>query len=197
MNGDKLIKSPHYITSPFGYRTNPVTKKPEGHNGNDYGTNGKKIPCYAVDDGIVLKVSQDRFGANFVYVKYPKFNHLGLYYHLDSVSVKIGQKVTSSTQIGIVGTTGQSTGIHLHFSWIKDNANAMKYYQADYEDFEKYIFEEEKEVVETIKIELDGKVKDVSRILVNGANFIELRDLSDVLDITYDGGKKMPVVKRK
>lgn len=140
MNGDKLIKAPHYITSPFGYRVNPVTKKPEGHNGNDYGTNGKKVPCYAVDEGTVLKVSQDRFGANFVYVRYPKLSHVGLYYHLDSVSVKAGQKVTSNTQIGIVGTTGQSTGVHLHFSWIKDNANAMKYYQAEYKDFEKYTF---------------------------------------------------------
>ena len=147
MNGDKLIKAPHYITSPFGYRTNPVTKKKEGHNGNDYGTNGKKVPCYAVDEGTVLKVSRDRFGANFVYVRYPKLSHVGLYYHLDSVSVKVGQKVTSNTQIGIVGTTGQSTGVHLHFSWIEDNDKAMKYYEASYSDFELYKFPEEGEQV--------------------------------------------------
>ncbi|WP_051280668.1 M23 family metallopeptidase [Anaerovorax odorimutans] len=140
MNSDKLLKAAHYITSPFGYRINPVTGKHEGHNGVDYGTSGKKVPCYAVADGIVRKVSQDRYGGNFCYVEYPSLNHYGLYYHLTSFSVKAGQTVKEGQQIGITGTTGQSTGVHLHFSWIESNSKSMQYYNATYEDFESYSF---------------------------------------------------------
>lgn len=143
-NIERLIKNVQYkISSPFGYRIHPFTKKPEGHNGTDIATYHKKVPCYAVTDGIIRKTLQDRFGANVVYVEFPKLNHYGMYYHLDRIDVKVGQKVTKDTQIGIVGTTGQSTGVHLHFSWIKSNSNAMRYYKADYEDFEKYSFPQE------------------------------------------------------
>ena len=73
-------------------------------------------------------------------MEYTDLARVGLYYHLDSISVKSGQSVTADTQIGIVGNTGLSTGIHLHISWILLNNKALVYNSADYEDYEKYIF---------------------------------------------------------
>lgn len=151
MNSNLLIRGEHYVTDGFGYRLNPVTGKPEGHNGTDYGTNRKKIPCYAIGSGIVLRVGVDKYGANFVYVKFTKQRKVGLYYHLDKVSVKKGQAVTKDTQIGIIGDTGQSTAVHLHFSLIEDNERAMLYYKADYINFETYTMVCENENAEKVK----------------------------------------------
>lgn len=152
-NAERLLgKAKYRISSPFGLRVHPITKEIEGHNGTDYSTYGQNVPCYAPADGKVLKVSMDQYGGKFVYVVFPKLNRVGLYYHLDQITVKVNKVVKKGDQIGIVGTTGRSTGIHLHFSWIKWNDAALKYYYADYEDFEKYKFPDEEEDEEDMKV---------------------------------------------
>jgi murein DD-endopeptidase MepM/ murein hydrolase activator NlpD len=140
-NAERLLKgAPYKISSPFGPRVNPVTHAPQFHNGVGYATYGEKVPCHAPTDGVVRKTGKDSYGALFVYVEHRALERFGLYYHLDSIDVKVGQAVDEGAQVGVVGSTGRSTGVHLHFSWIKANAGAMSYYQADYEDFEKYAF---------------------------------------------------------
>ncbi|MEG1583797.1 MAG: M23 family metallopeptidase [Anaerovorax sp.] len=200
-HGSLLLKTaPHIISSPFGYRINPITKVREGHNGVDYATFGKKVPCYPPVMGEVLKIGKDRFGALFVYVGFPTISKVGLYYHLDSTNVKMGQKVTTNTQIGVVGTTGQSTGIHLHFSWIEWNTLALNYNNADYVDFERYIFKQKEEDViniKEIKLLVNGELKSKKGIIHEDENYIRLRDLNDLLTISYDEVKKLPVVKSK
>ena len=144
-NAKRLLHhAPWRISSHFGQRIHPVTGERHGHNGTDYATYGHKVPCYAVADGVVRRTSKDQYGALFVYVEFAALQRVGLYYHLDKISVKVSQKVTANTKIGIVGQTGRTTGIHLHFSWILLNSRSLKYYEADYEDYEKYTFEEEK-----------------------------------------------------
>lgn len=200
MNGDKLLKTPHYITSPFGLRENPVTKKSEGHNGTDYGTNHISVPCYGVENGKVLRVGKDRYGARFVYVLFPRLNKVGLYYHVEPY-VKTGQSVDSTTKVGMVVKSGQSTGIHLHFSWIEYNENSMKYYGANYINFETYVFPEEKkedvEMVENVKMKINGTIKEVSSIVKDGKNYVELRDLTDVINVSYDAANKLPIITKK
>ena len=107
----------HYVTSKFGYRsvlntsngkTNPF------HSGTDYGTNGKKIAQYAIEDGEVLTATKASDGALYVWVKYPRLGVKMLHYHLDSIKVKKGQKVNANTLLGYTGKTGKATGIHLH-----------------------------------------------------------------------------------
>lgn len=145
-NSELLLGSAkHRISSTFGYRIHPITHEPQGHNGTDYATYNQNVPCYAPADGNVLRVSMDQYGGKFCYVGFPELNRVGLYYHLDQITVKVNKTVNKGDQIGIVGTTGRSTGIHLHFSWIEWNDEALSYYQADYEDFEKYEFPREKE----------------------------------------------------
>ena len=111
----------HKISSPYGNRAVIQTsagKTSSFHNGCDYSTGGKKLPQYGVaDDGVVLSCGADSpayGGALFVWVSYPSLGVKLLHYHLDSISVKKGQKVTKKTVIGYTGKSGKATGIHLH-----------------------------------------------------------------------------------
>lgn len=112
----------HYITSAYGRR--PVINTSAGssasfHYGTDYGTNGKKLAQYAIENGSVLSCGRASDGANYVWVKYPRINKKFLHYHLDSISVRAGQSVKKGTLLGYTGKTGKATGIHLHLA-VKD-----------------------------------------------------------------------------
>lgn len=117
----------HYVTSKYGYR-NPL-QTPNGktnpfHSGTDYGTNGKKLPQYAIEDGEVLTATKASDGALYVWVKYPRLGVKFLHYHLDSIKVKAGQKVDKNTILGYTGKTGKATGIHLHLGVKKLSSDA-------------------------------------------------------------------------
>lgn len=108
----------HYITSKFGARNSIKTSAgatSSFHSGVDYGTDNKKIPQYAIEDGYCFasgKSSSD--GANYVWIIYPRIKKAFLHYHLDTISIKAGAKVTKGTKLGTTGMTGKATGIHLH-----------------------------------------------------------------------------------
>lgn len=128
----------HYVTSQFGYRQSFNTKAgatSSFHNGTDYGTNGQKIPQYAVENGVILSAGTDGYGGKYAWVKYPRLNVKMLHYHLDSVKVKAGQNVSKGTLIGYTGMSGKATGVHLHLS-IVNLANGQ------YLDPEKYNYTE-------------------------------------------------------
>lgn len=103
-----------YVTSPFGWRKDPINGKTAYHSGVDYGTHGNKWPQYALENGVVESCGIDVGGAIFAWVKYPRISIRLLHYHLDSLCVKKGWAVNKDTIIGYTGTTGRSTGIHLH-----------------------------------------------------------------------------------
>ena len=103
------------VSSKYGYRTHPVTgKKMSFHTGIDLpAKSGTKI--FAVNDGTVVLAKYYGGYGNCVMV-----NHGGgivtLYAHMKSTPpVKVGQKVKAGDVVGYVGTTGSSTGNHLHF----------------------------------------------------------------------------------
>lgn len=107
----------HYITSPYGKRDSITTSNGNTgtfHNGTDYGTNGKKIAQYAIEDGSILSCGKASDGALYVWVQYPRLGVKMLHYHLDSIKVKSGQSVNKNTVLGYTGMTGKSTGVHLH-----------------------------------------------------------------------------------
>ena len=107
----------HYVTSKFGKRAVMQTSAGSTssfHSGTDYGTNGLKIPQYAIEDGEILTATKAADGALYVWVKYPRLGVKMLHYHLDSIKVKAGQKVNKDTILGYTGKTGKSTGVHLH-----------------------------------------------------------------------------------
>ena len=127
---DKIFKrTDWYITSPFGYRESIDT--PNGvtdqfHNGCDYGTYRQKWAQYGIEDGEVINCGTANDGANYVWINYPRINKKILHYHLDSIKVNPGQKVTDQTIIGYTGKTGMATGIHLHLAMQDSNGNVYQ-----------------------------------------------------------------------
>jgi murein DD-endopeptidase MepM/ murein hydrolase activator NlpD len=120
----KLIKpaSSGVRTSGFGSRLHPITKRYTNHNGVDLGA-PTRTPILAADGGEVIfvqsgcQVGNQSCGGGFGnYIKIRHCNGWITYYaHLSSVSVKFNQKVSQGQKIGGMGTTGRSTGSHLHF----------------------------------------------------------------------------------
>ena len=125
MNSDKIIKVKHYVTSTYGWRIHPITGKKTFHYGTDYGTDNKSIATYPYKNGVVHNTGYHRSMGNFVVIRYDFSGQL--YYsrhqHLKSISCYKGQYVDNNTIVGYVGTTGSSTGIHLHFQWFKGTYN--------------------------------------------------------------------------
>jgi Membrane proteins related to metalloendopeptidases len=104
----------HYITSNFGYRTMNGVRS--FHYGTDYGTNLKNLPLYAIEQGSVYSKGYAANGAGYyIWIYYPRLDVLVGYYHMkQATTLAIGQVVDSRTFVGYTGTTGNSTGIHLH-----------------------------------------------------------------------------------
>lgn len=105
----------HKRTCGWGWRTYDYKGKrvTDFHVGVDEATGGKSLPLYPPETAYVTKISKDKTSGNYVY-----FWCAGVkmfYCHLSKVSVKVGQTITRADIIGISGTTGHSTGIHLHF----------------------------------------------------------------------------------
>lgn len=107
------------ITSPFGPRKDPFTAKDAYHTGIDL-VKSHKAPIEAFVGGSVLFAGATTIGTglgglgNVVAILDPK-GALHIYAHLDSVSVKIGDKISKGKVLGKQGSTGRSTGSHLHY----------------------------------------------------------------------------------
>ena len=115
------------LTSPFGYRTHPVTGQYKFHNGVDL-ANNQGTPIYAARSG---KVTVATYGGT--YGNYVTINHgdgySSLYAHMTHYVVHKGDTVKKGQLIGYMGSTGRSTGPHLHFSIFYNGSavNPMNY----------------------------------------------------------------------
>lgn len=110
------------MTSPFGWRLHPVLGTNRLHNGTDFAANCG-TPVYAASPGVVSDVTFEEAGGNVVYVNHGLRNgssYMTAYVHLEGTNVSPGQSVGPGSVIGWVGTTGYSTGCHLHFSVMQD-----------------------------------------------------------------------------
>ena len=106
------------INSPYGYRKDPFTGKRKFHNGIDLHARSSKV--FAMIQGRVLKVGQDKVSGKYVTLQHGNFTVS--YCHLSQISVSQGQDVLSGDVVGITGNTGRSTGEHLHIT-CKYNGN--------------------------------------------------------------------------
>lgn len=105
------------ITSPQGYRTDPITGETSYHSGTDIAV-PEGTPILAAADGtVIIANALDSWGGSYGY--YVKLDHgsglTTLYAHCSSICVTAGQQVKAGEVIAYVGQTGRATGPHLHF----------------------------------------------------------------------------------
>lgn len=101
------------VTSPFGLRNHPVLKRQKMHNGIDFGT-GFNANVYAAADGRVLLARYSQSFGNWIMIEHEN-GYTSVYAHLNSMDVRKGQRVRKGDRIGLTGSTGRSTGPHLHY----------------------------------------------------------------------------------
>ena len=118
-----LMPVPGSITSKYGYRIHPITKEKKFHNGIDIAA-PSGTPVKSPLSGEILKIWSDTAGGNSLHVKHADGYTTG-YAHLSKYgNFKVGDKVAQGDVIAYVGSTGQSTGPHLHFV-VRKNGNLI------------------------------------------------------------------------
>lgn len=117
-NGLFIRPVPGYVTSPFGYRIHPIYHYWGLHDGTDFGVSCGE-PMRAVAGGTVIaRYWSDVYG-NRLYLNLGQINGknvTAVYNHATSYRVGVGQHVNQGDVVGYVGSTGWSTGCHLHFT---------------------------------------------------------------------------------
>ena len=103
-----------YITSTVGGRASPGGIGSTNHKGTDIGRVGYTSPVYASKAGTVIVSQYSSSYGNYVAISHGSGNTT-LYAHMSSRKVEVGQYVNQGDVIGITGSTGNSTGPHLHF----------------------------------------------------------------------------------
>ncbi len=101
------------VTSSFGMRKNPVTGNMVFHRGIDLAA-PRGTPVLSCADGLVTFLGRDPVLGLYVIVEH-QGNRQSLYGHLERTEIELHSRVKSGTILGRVGSTGQSTGPHLHF----------------------------------------------------------------------------------
>ncbi len=116
-----------YISSAFGYRTHPKKKKREFHGGIDIASRSK-APVKATADGIVSFAGWSGGSGKLIVIEHGS-GYTTCYGHNRKIMVKVGQKVKRGEAIALVGSTGNSTGPHVHYEiWIDGKrVNPRKY----------------------------------------------------------------------
>ena len=200
------------ITSPFGPRIHPIRGTQSFHGGIDIGANGgTKIPSPVSGTVDTVNYSQTGYG-NLLVLKDQKggrhyFGHLQ-----KKPTLKVGDTVMRGQEVGLVGTTGSSTGNHLHYEIRKPNASSGTdpdvYLQdyisnggsgsgisSPYRNIDKSKFDpsgpkggEESSIID-INI-LEALVSVITKILDDTHNIAQIKDLlAEYLMVDKDGGK--------
>lgn len=114
-------------TSKYGPRIHPITKKESFHTGQDI-ANSYGTPIVAADGGRVLRASYNGAYGNSIVIDHGN-GYSTMYAHMQAFNVSAGDVVSQGQQIGEMGSTGWSTGPHLHYEvWYKGNhTNPMNY----------------------------------------------------------------------
>ncbi len=121
INGDlfsRPLKTKYYFSSYYGWRQSPFTGARSFHSGIDMAA-PRGTPVYAALSGTVVQAGWSNTYGNYVQIKHHS-GYQTLYGHLDKILVSKGAYVYTTTKIGLVGSSGLSTGNHLHFTVYKN-----------------------------------------------------------------------------
>ena len=120
------------MSSPFGYRSDPLTGEGKMHTGMDFSCDPGN-PVYATGDGTVILVESDFYGyGNHIEVDHG-FGYVSRYSHLADMFAYVGQKVSRGDCIALSGKSGRVTGPHLHYEvmYRNDFVNPASYMDLD------------------------------------------------------------------
>lgn len=113
------LKGKHRISSDFGHRTHPISGKSSNHSGVDWAA-GSGTPIYAPADATVRRAGWDKIYGNQTILDIGSGRSL-MFGHQKGFAIEPGQRIRAGQLIGYVGSTGWSTGPHLHFeTWINN-----------------------------------------------------------------------------
>ena len=120
------------ISSFFGYRTDPIYKISKFHSGVDLAAPTGTL-VYAPGDAVVEKLESNHWGYGNMLTLNHGYGFKTRYAHLSKFAVRQGQKVKRGQVIGYVGSTGKSTGSHLHYEVMKNDelTDPMHYFFSD------------------------------------------------------------------
>jgi len=126
-----IVPTEGRIMSGFGYRIDPFTKGPEFHTGIDI-ANQSAPPIYASADGEVIYADYLSGYGKTVKIDHG-YGYITVYAHMSGFNVKVGDKVKRHQLIGYMGSTGRSTGTHLHYEVRigDDKINPIKFIDFD------------------------------------------------------------------
>lgn len=174
------------LTSPFGYRIHPVYKTKKFHKGVDLVTTPSNGSIYAFTSGEVLHSKEGVKGSGFggygivVAIKDDK-GFLHVYAHLSSAAVKVGQHVERGQMIGRQGSTGVSTGPHLHYE-IRKKPSPSYGFTSD-----------ESGVVEPTQYLINYYVKELPKVDVKDANAIIDKYLKTAYGVAKTASEKKEI----
>ena len=115
----KLPAKDYYISSLYGYRKDPMSKRRSMHKGIDMaGWKGTKI--FTPANGMVRRAGHNGSYGLFIEIDHQN-GFLTRYGHLSKIKVHKGQTLTKDDLIGLMGSTGRSSGTHLHYEILFEN----------------------------------------------------------------------------
>ncbi|MBC8144592.1 MAG: M23 family metallopeptidase [bacterium] len=116
-----LLPTHGRYSSEFGYRVHPISGAHKMHKGIDIAA-ASGTPIYSAASGTVIFSGSQRGYGNIVEVDHG-FGYVTRYAHASRLLVKVGQTIARGEQIALVGSTGASTGAHLHFEVLVDSVH--------------------------------------------------------------------------
>ncbi len=126
------VKYLKHAAGGYGWRTHPIYKTQEFHPGMDF-TAEQGTPIYSTGDGVVERADNTAQGyGNHVVINHG-YGYQTLYGHMSKINTTAGKKVKRGDLIGYVGSTGLSTGPHVHYEVIKggEKVNPINFYYND------------------------------------------------------------------
>ncbi len=142
------------VTSNFGFREFDN----KFHKGLDLGTGSENIPTYAAESGTVIFAGYSGSAGNLITIDHGN-GLVTKYMHHSEIYVKVGDHVEKGQQIGLSGTTGRSTGNHLHFQ-VEENGvavNPLLYLEGNGTSSELQRIDPMKDIVSGTKVVLEKK----------------------------------------
>lgn len=114
-----VAKDDYYISSPFGFRKDPMTGRRAFHKGVDL-AGWHKTAIIAPAAGVVLRAGNNGGYGKFIEIQHPN-GITTRFGHLHTIKVKKGQPVNKADTIALMGSTGRSTSTHLHYEVLQNN----------------------------------------------------------------------------